>query len=123
VAGIPILVVSLGLDIALGFQAPQDAIRSAPFKPPEDQGYLANALAIMDRQTYEAYSVDPSAGTPARIGYSVSKAGSVRIRIVRSSDRSIVLRTLQDWTSSRYGLSYRVLWDGKDASGNTLDNK
>jgi cytochrome c2 len=97
--------------------------KSVRFKPPEDAGYLFHPLEIMDRNTYEAYTFDPHKDKPAKISYTVSKAGKVRIRLVRRADKALVLRTLQDWTRNRYGPVYSVEWDGKDASGNILDNK
>ena len=95
----------------------------APFKPPEDEGYLDQPVEIMDRKTNEVYTFDPRGGQLARISYTVSKAGAVRIRLVGRDDTSLVLRTLQNFSSSRYGPVYSVEWDGEDASGNVLDNK
>lgn len=96
---------------------------SVRFKPPEDLGYTFHPLEIMDRNTYEAATFDPHKDKPAKISYTVSKAGRVRIRLVRRQDKNLVLRTLQDWTHSRYGTTYCVEWDGKDASRSIVDNK
>lgn len=93
------------------------------FKPPEDAGYLAHPLAIMDRRTHEAYSFDPRTDRRARISYTVSKSGSVRIRLVLRENKALLLRTLQDWRPSRYGPEYVTEWDGRDASGRLLDNR
>jgi len=99
-----------------------DAITSATrFAPPEDRGYLAHPVRIMNRETMDAYQLDPATGETAVIAYSVSKTGWVRVRLVRRADHGMVLRTLQDWKLVEYGRDHRIIWDGTDASGNRVE--
>lgn len=91
--------------------------------PPEDIDYLKYPVGIMERTTYEAYNFNPYKDKPAKISYTVTKTGWVRLRLARRDDKSLLLRTLQDWTCSKYGTTYEVKWDGKDSSENIVDNK
>ncbi len=91
--------------------------------PPRDAGYTLYPVSIMNRRTFDAYNLDPSNGKSASISYTVSKQGKVRIRCVRKKNKSIILRTLQDWTFSDFGKDYSVLLNGRDASGNILNSK
>jgi len=91
--------------------------------PPQDEGYRPFPLRILSRSTSEVATFDPKQDPPATVSYRVSKQGEVRLRLVRRADKKLVFKTLQDWTVSRYGTTYSAKWDGKDASGNWIDNK
>ena len=65
---------------------------------------------------------DPSHGKPATISYSLNKAGCIRVRLIHREQPNLIIRTLQDWTKQGFG-KYEVKWDGRDASGNIVDNK
>lgn len=88
---------------------------------PEDRGYLAYPVRFMQRSTAEALSFDPATDPPATIRYKLTKTGRVRLRAVWRSDKALVLRTLQDWTEQGFAV-HEVTWDGRDASGNIVDN-
>lgn len=92
-------------------------------KPPEDIGYLEHPVDIMDRSTHEAYNFDSYKDKSATISYTVTKEEWIRLRIVRRDNKSLLLRTIQDFTHNMYGKTYEVKWDGKDSSGNIVDNK
>ncbi len=87
-----------------------------------DPGYEPFPVSIMNRSTYEAMTFDPSLGKPATISYSLNKSGCIRIRLVHRNQPSLLIRTLQDWTNQGFG-KYELKWDGRDASGNIVDNK
>lgn len=87
-----------------------------------DTGYQPFPVSIMNKSTHEGLTFDPSLGKPATISYSLNKSGCIRIRIVRRDQQDLMLRTLQDWTDQEFG-KYEVKWDGRDASGNIIDNK
>lgn len=87
-----------------------------------DPGYESFPVSIMNRSTYEAVSFDPALGQPATISYSLNKAGSIRIRVVRRDLPELVLRTIQDWTDQDFG-KYQTTWDGRDALGTLVENK
>jgi hypothetical protein len=87
-----------------------------------DPGYEPFPVSIMNRITHEVMTFDPSHDKPAAISYSLNKPGCIRIRIVHREQPNLIIRTLQDWTSQGFG-KYEVKWDGRDASGNIVDNK
>jgi hypothetical protein len=87
-----------------------------------DPGYEAFPVSIMNRSTYEVTEFDPSLGKPATISYNLNKAGCIRIRIVHRKQNALVIRTLQDWTKQPFG-HYELKWDGRDSSGNIVNNK
>ncbi len=87
-----------------------------------DPGYEPFPVSIMNRSTYEATTFDPSLGKPAAISYRLNKGGCIRIRLVRKNQTDLVIRTLQDWTDQDFG-KYELKWDGRDSSGNIVDNK
>jgi hypothetical protein len=87
-----------------------------------DPGYEPFPVSIMNRSTYEVAEFDPHKGKPATISYSLNKAGCLRIRIVHRKQPTLVIRTLQDWTKQPFG-KHELKWDGRDASGNIVDNK
>lgn len=87
-----------------------------------DPGYEPFPVSIMNRSTYEAVNFDPRVDEPARISYRLNKAGCVRIRIARRGRPGLLLRTLQDWTDQEFG-HYELKWDGRDSSGNIVDNR
>lgn len=87
-----------------------------------DPGYEPFPVSIFNRCTYEVTSFDPYLGKPARISYGLSKSGCIRIRLVCRNQQNLVIRTLQDWTDQAFG-RYELIWDGRDASGNIVDNK
>jgi hypothetical protein len=87
-----------------------------------DPGYEPFPVSIMNRITHEVMTFDPSQGKPATISYSLNKAGCIRIRLVHREQPNLLIRTLQDWTSQGFG-KYEIKWDGRDASGNIIDNK
>ncbi len=87
-----------------------------------DTGYEPFPVSIMNRSAYEATTFDPSLGKPARISYRLNKAGSIRIRIAHRNQPGLLIRTLQDWTHQDFG-KYELQWDGRDSSGNIVDNK
>jgi hypothetical protein len=87
-----------------------------------DTGYEPFPVSIINRSTREALSFDPSLGNPANISYKLTKAGTVRLRIVRRDNPELLLLTLQDWKEQAFG-EHTVQWDGRDASGNIIDNK
>lgn len=119
----------LGIALLVGFAgithapAGEPAAEAGPFKirPPEDKGYLRYPLRILDRSTHEAYGFDPARDDFATISYAVSKTGWVRVRMVHRDNRDILLRTLSDWSLSKFGRTYRAQWDGTDASGTPID--
>lgn len=86
-----------------------------------DKGYLSFPVRILDRSTMEAMTFDPEQGNPATISYKLTRDGDIRIRVTRRHQKDFVLRTLLDWTHQEFG-SYEVQWDGRDASGNVVDN-
>lgn len=87
-----------------------------------DTGYEPFPVSIINRFTREAFTFDPSMGKPATISYKLTKAGTIRLRIVRKENQQLLLSTLQDWTEQEFG-EHGVQWDGRDASGNIIDNK
>ena len=87
-----------------------------------DPGYEPFPVFIMNRFTYEATTFDPSLGKPATISYRLNKSGCIRIRIVHRNQTDMLIRTLQDWTQQDFG-KYNIPWDGRDSSGNIVDNK
>jgi hypothetical protein len=87
-----------------------------------DSGYESFLVSIINRSTREALTFDPHLGKPATIYYSLTKAGTIRLRIVRRDNPELVLLTLQDWTEQGFG-RHEVRWDGRDASGNIINNK
>ncbi len=87
-----------------------------------DKGYLHLPVRITDRSTAAALSFDPRRDEPARISYRLTRDGLIRIRVVWRPNPSLVLRTLLDWTHQGFGL-HSVNWDGRDASGNLVDNR
>ena len=87
-----------------------------------DPGYEPFPVSIINRSTYEAMTFDPSLGKPATISYGLNKGGCIRIRLTCRGQESLVIRTLQDWTNQDFG-KYELKWDGRDASGNIVDNK
>ncbi|MBI5575763.1 MAG: hypothetical protein HY896_05310 [Deltaproteobacteria bacterium] len=87
-----------------------------------DPGYEPFPVSIMNRSTYEATTFDPALGKPAAISYRLNKAGCIRIRIVHRNRADMLIRTLQDWTRQEFG-KYSILWDGRDSSGNIVDNR
>jgi CopG family nickel-responsive transcriptional regulator len=87
-----------------------------------DPGYEPFPVSIMNRSTYEVTEFDPSLGKPAAISYSLNKAGCIRVRIVHRKQPTLVIRTVQDWTQQPFG-SYKLQWDGRDSSGNIVNNK
>lgn len=87
-----------------------------------DPGYLAYPVRILDRAATEALTFDPGKGKPATISYKLTRDGHIRIRVVRRDQKDLVLRTLLDWTHQEFG-KHEVKWDGRDASGNILNNK
>jgi hypothetical protein len=87
-----------------------------------DPGYEPFPVSIMNRSTYEVTAFDPTLGKPATISYSLNKAGCIRIRIVHRKQTNLVVRTIQDWTQQPFG-KYELKWDGRDSSGNIVDNK
>ena len=87
-----------------------------------DSGYEPFPVSIMNRSTREVMTFDPSLGEPAKISYKLNKHGCIRIRLVHRNERNLLIRTLQDWTKQDFG-EYELYWDGRDASGNIVDNK
>lgn len=87
-----------------------------------DPGYEPYPVSIMNRSTHEATTFDPALGKPASISYRLNKSGCIRVRIVHRSQPDLLIRTLQDWTPQGFG-RYVLAWDGRDASGNIVDNK
>ena len=87
-----------------------------------DPGYEPFPVSIMNRSTYEATTFDPSLGKPSTISYNLNKQGCIRVRLVRRNQPDLVIRTLQDWTDQNFG-RYELKWDGRDSSGNIVDNK
>jgi len=65
---------------------------------------------------------DPSHGKSATISYSLNKPGCIRIRLVHREQPDLLIRTLQDWINQEFG-KHELKWDGRDASGNIVDNK
>ncbi|RJQ51143.1 MAG: hypothetical protein C4526_10810 [Nitrospiraceae bacterium] len=87
-----------------------------------DTGYEPFPVSIINRSTYEATTFNPALGKPATISYKLTKAGTIRLRIARRDAPELVLRTLMDWTDQPFG-EHKIEWDGRDASGNIIDNK
>jgi len=87
-----------------------------------DPGYEPFPVSIMNRSTSEVMKFDPTLGKPAKISYRLNQAGCIRIRLVCRSDRSLLIKTLQDWTNQEFG-RYELSWDGRDESGNIVENK
>ena len=87
-----------------------------------DPGYEPFPVSIMNRITHEVMTFDPSHGKPATISYSLNKPGCIRIRLVHREEPNLLIRTLQDWTNQGFG-KHELNWDGRDASGNIVDNK
>jgi len=76
----------------------------------------------MNRSTHEVLTFDPSHGKSATISYSLNKPGCIRIRLVHREQPDLLIRTLQDWINQEFG-KHELKWDGRDASGNIVDNK
>jgi hypothetical protein len=76
----------------------------------------------MNRSTHEVMTFDPSHDKSATISYSLNKPGCIRIRLVHREQPDLLIRTLQDWTNQEFG-KHELKWDGRDASGNIVDNK
>jgi hypothetical protein len=87
-----------------------------------DPGYEPFPVSIMNRSTYEVTEFDPNQGKPATISYRLNKAGCIRIRIVHRKQMNLVIKTLQDWTKQPFG-NYELKWNGRDSSGNIVDNR
>ena len=87
-----------------------------------DPGYEPFPVSIMNRSTHEVMTFDPSHGKSATISYSLNKPGCIRIRLVNREQPDLLIRTLQDWTNQEFG-KHELKWDGRDASGNIVDNK
>lgn len=87
-----------------------------------DTGYEPFPVYIINRSSYEALNFDPNLGKPATISYKLTKAGTIRLRIARRDNPELILLTLMDWTDQPFG-EHKVQWDGRDASGNIIDNK
>jgi hypothetical protein len=87
-----------------------------------DPGYEPFPVSIMNRSTSEVTTFDPLMGKPATISYRLNKSGCIRIRLVHRKEPKLLIRTLQDWTHQEFG-NYELTWDGRDASGNFVDNK
>lgn len=65
---------------------------------------------------------DPSQGQRATITYALNKSGCIRIRLIHRENSNLLIKTLLDWTEQEFG-RYELKWDGRDASGNIVDNK
>ena len=87
-----------------------------------DPGYEPFPVSILNRSTHEVVTFDPYLGKPAMISYRLNKLGCIRIRLVHRKEKNPLIRTLQDWTNQEFG-NYELFWDGRDASGNFVDNK
>ncbi|MBI5286019.1 MAG: hypothetical protein HY878_00315 [Deltaproteobacteria bacterium] len=87
-----------------------------------DVGYEPFPVSILNRSTHEVMTFDPTLGKPATISYSLNKSGCIRVRLVCRNQQNLVIRTLQDWTDQGFG-RYELKWDGRDVSGNIVDNK
>lgn len=87
-----------------------------------DPGYEPFPVSIINRSTHEVMTFDPSHGKPATISYTLNKPGCIRIRIVDREQLNLLIRTLQDWTNQEFG-KHELKWDGRDATGNIVDNK
>lgn len=87
-----------------------------------DKGYLNFPVRILARSTGEAMTFDPKQGKPATISYKLTRDGNIRLRVTRRDREDLVLRTLLDWTHQEFG-PHEVKWDGRDASGNIVDNR
>lgn len=87
-----------------------------------DKGYLHFPVRILDRSTREAFTFDPTRDRPATISYHLTRDGVIRIRAVWRRDPNLVLRTLLDWRRQEFGPHF-VTWDGRDPSGNVVDNR
>ncbi len=99
----------------------RDAMHKVQITTP-DPGYEPFPVSIMDKSTHEVTTFDPSLGKPATISYSLNKGGCIRVRLVHRQLTDMVIRTLQDWTEQPFG-RYQLHWDGRDASGNLVDNR
>ena len=86
-----------------------------------DKGYLSFPVWIVDRSTTEALTFNPELGKPATISYKLTRDGDIRIRVTRRGQKDLVFRTLLDWSHQDFG-AHEVQWDGRDASGNLVDN-
>lgn len=112
----------LVLLVNLSVFPPEGNCRPHKEEVPEDRGYLAYPVKFMQRSTAEALSFDPATDPPATIRYKLTKTGRVRLRAVWRAERALVLRTLLDWTEQGFAV-HEVTWDGRDASGNIVDNR
>ncbi len=112
---------ALGLVAAAAAPVAQETAHLLDIDSP-DPGYLHFPVRILDRSTREALTFDPAEGHPATITYSLTRDGVIRVRAVWRRDPRLVLRTLLDWTRQEFG-PHRLSWDGRDASGNPVDNR
>lgn len=112
---------ALGLVAAAAAPVAQETAHLLDIDSP-DPGYLHFPVRILDRSTREALTFDPAEGHPATITYSLTRDGVIRVRAVWRRDPRLVLRTLLDWTRQEFG-PQSVTWDGRDASGNLVDNR
>ena len=87
----------------------------------QDPGYLRMPVRILERSTHEALTFDATKQKSATISYKLTKPARMRLRVVRKDQRDLVLRTLLDWEPQKLGKN-EVRWDGRDASGNIIDN-
>ena len=87
-----------------------------------DPGYEPFPVSIINRQTREVVTFDPHKGETATISYSLNKKGCIRVRIVLRSNPDCLITTLQDWTDQEFG-KYQLTWDGRDGSGNIIENR
>lgn len=87
-----------------------------------DKGYLNYPVSILDRSVSEAFTFNPRVDPPARITYRLTRDGLIRVRVCWRADKSLVLRTLADWTQQGFG-AHELNWDGRDGSGNILENR
>lgn len=86
-----------------------------------DKAYLNFPVRILSRSTREALTFDPQRGEPATISYRLTRDGDIRVRVCWRKDKTPVLRAILDWTHQEFG-DHEVQWDGRDASGNLVDN-
>ncbi len=86
-----------------------------------DRGYLHFPVRILDRYAREVRTFDPLHDPPATISYRLTRDGRVWIRAVWRRDPDLILRTLLDGVHQEFG-RHQVTWDGRDASGNLVDN-
>jgi hypothetical protein len=102
-------------------QASQDSTKLQFDAISQGTRLLGQPIEITNIKTFEAYNFNPTKG-PAKIEYSMSKAGYVQILIVDRADSTVTIRELIAWDWRDIG-NHIEQWDGKDKNNTFVNPK